>query len=73
MIVNLKYRLSGTRRFRCGVSTFECRTGKIVTVRQVDHMNDKVLIDFGDRQIDWFHKSILEDFEPARETEAAKH
>jgi hypothetical protein len=57
------YRLKKERAFRVGNIVFECKTGRIVTVRQVDKENRKVLIQFSSDCLDWFHESVLNDFE----------
>lgn len=52
------------RRFTCGTASFSCDAGKLVFLRQHDKQNRMVLLDFGDRYVDWFHESVLEDFAP---------
>jgi len=59
----MKYRLKEDRRFVCGVTSFIFPAGAVVVVRQTDPSTNKVLIDFGERLIDWFHESILSKFE----------
>ena len=58
----MKWKLLRDKGFRVGSSTFECSAGYIVSVEQEDNKHQKLLVRFGDR-IDWFHKSILKDFE----------
>ena len=58
-----KLRLKQNYRFRCGITTFELSPGAVVTLKQTDKTFGKVLLDFGDRQIDWFDKKILSIFE----------
>lgn len=56
------YRLNGDMRFRCGVSSFELKSGSKVLVEQVDKRNRKVLISFGDKDSDWYYYTILQNF-----------
>lgn len=59
----MKYRLKEDGRFVCGVTSFGLPAGAVVYVRQTDSSGGKVLIDFGERLIDWFDESILSRFE----------
>lgn len=56
-------KLKESRRFRCGVTSFHCRQGKLVYLMQRSKTTGKVLLDFGSRRVDWFHESILDCFE----------
>jgi len=58
-----KYKLKIDRRFRCGISSFGLSAGAIVNVSQIDKEYGKVLIQFGERDSDWYSESILNDFE----------
>ena len=58
-----KWKLNEPSRFRCGITSFELPIGSIVEVRQYNKEYGKVLIDFGDRMIDWFSDSILHKFD----------
>lgn len=58
-----QWSLSYDMRFRCGSSCFGLSCGALVQVVQVDKSTGKVLIKFSDRDIDWYHESILENFE----------
>lgn len=55
-----KYKLIYSRRFLCGSTSFECKAGTIVVVKQVDKNNKKVLIDFGNGLIDWFFEGTID-------------
>jgi len=55
--------LRNEKRFRCGTTTFGCRAGAVVLIRQRDEVYGKVLLDFGNGLIDWFNESILEKFD----------
>lgn len=58
----MKYQLKQASRFVCGSTSFGLSAGDIVEVKQHDKANNKVLIDFGNRLIDWFHVSYLDKF-----------
>jgi len=58
-----EYTLNKTKRFVTGGASFEMATGSRIEVKQEDKQGRKVLIDFGDGLIDWFHKSALNDFD----------
>lgn len=58
-----RYRLKHNMRFRVGVTSFELPAGTIATSTQADPENWKVLLDFGGRLVDWFHVSVLDNFE----------
>jgi hypothetical protein len=60
----MKYQLKQASRFVCGSTSFGLSAGTIVEVKQHDQANNKVLIDFGGRLIDWFHVSYLDQFAP---------
>lgn len=60
----MKYKLNKSRRFRLQNCTFECKTGKILEVTQVDKIRHKVLVRFNDRDIDWMYEDILDDCTP---------
>ena len=55
------YTLKKDGRYTCGVTSFGVAAGHKVEVKQVDGEYRKVLVDFGDGMIDWFHDSIVED------------
>ena len=55
------YTLKRDGRYICGVTSFGISSGHKVEVKQVDSEYRKVLVDFGDGMIDWFHYSIVED------------
>lgn len=57
------YVLKESHRFRCGMSSFELSKGAKVRVAQLDTQNNKVLIDFGGRDCDWYHNSVLDLFD----------
>lgn len=57
------YKLVEDSRFRVGVTSFGMSSGVLVKVTQVDMEYNKVLVDFGGRNVDWFHESILDKFE----------
>ncbi len=54
-----KYRLKKDVRVRTGVTVFTITKNAEIEVTQQDKTNHKVLIDFGSRDIDWFHNSWL--------------
>lgn len=54
-----KYRTTKDGRFLTGGIGFSVAAGYVVTVRQVDRANNKVLIDFGGRMVDWFSQGLL--------------
>lgn len=54
--------LRSDRRFTCGTTSFGCKAGAFVFLRQRDENNRKVLLNFGGGLIDWFHESILDEF-----------
>ncbi len=58
-----RYRLKLNMRFRVGMTSFELMAGGIATSTQADPENWKILLDFGDRLVDWFHVSVLDNFE----------
>lgn len=58
----MKFKLKEGRRFRVGVTSFECKKGKVINVRQSDTVYRKVLIDFGNDLVDWFSESILDKY-----------
>jgi hypothetical protein len=45
---------------RMGISVFTLPAGAIVAVKQIDHRNNKVLVEAGPRTVDWMHESWLE-------------
>jgi hypothetical protein len=53
------YVLKQTTRFVCGITSFELSAGSMVRVTQLDTYNSKVLIEFDDRLVDWFHSSTI--------------
>lgn len=55
-----KYRLTSGRTFRCGVSNIQMAEGSVVEIKQVDKEYRKVLVDFGDRDIDWQSDIVLD-------------
>ena len=61
----MKFRLKKDSRFICGGTSFGLSAGAVVTVTQTDKSTNKVLIDFGGRMVDWFHESILNQFDAA--------
>jgi len=61
--VNNVYQLKEDRYFRCGITSFLLPKGAIIKVTQWDATNRKVLVDFGGRLCDWYHISILDEFE----------
>jgi hypothetical protein len=69
-----KYRTTKDGRFLTGGTTFSVKAGFVVTVRQIDQVNKKVLIDFGSRMVDWFSPGLLaecfEKIEPATEPQS---
>lgn len=59
----MQYKLKEDGRFVCGMTSFGIPAGVVVQVTQTDPSTHKVLIDFGDRMVDWFHESVLAKFE----------
>lgn len=58
-----KYKLLKNKRFRISAGVLYVNCGYIVSVRQIDNTYNKVLIDFGDGDIEWFYKSCMNDIE----------
>ena len=58
-----KYKLKECSRFRVGVTSFGMASGATVNVTQVDKEYNKVLVDFGGKNVDWFLESVLGKFE----------
>lgn len=56
------YRLKQDRAFRCGSCSFTMASGSCVSV--VQENDSQVLLSFGDRMFEWYHRSVLDDFEP---------
>ena len=50
------------KRVQVGVVSFDLPDGAIVSVRQVDELNNKVLVDFVG-PVGWKHKRFLDGFE----------
>lgn len=62
-----RYRTKRTRSFRSGSSVFELEAGSVVNV---DHQSmDNLLLHFGGKDYEWYHKTILDDL--IRELEPA--
>mgnify|MGYP001217388286 FL=1 len=51
--VLFRLRLIHDQRFRVGQTSFDMAEGSIVSVMQVDPIESRFLIDFGDGLIDW--------------------
>jgi hypothetical protein len=60
-----EYKLKEDRRFYVPNTSFGLSAGAPIKVTQVDEATHKVLVDFGDRLIDWFDDSIMTVFVPA--------
>lgn len=60
--VPFRLRLIGARWFQAGSTAFTLSAGAIVTVKQVDRTLGKVLIDFGDGQIDWLSQVTVRSY-----------
>lgn len=55
-----KYRATKDARYRTAMSSFEISAGHVVTIRQVDRDTQKVLVDFGGGDMDWFSNHIIQ-------------
>ena len=55
-----QYTVKNKSRYRTGITSFEVGSGVSVKITQVDNEHRKVLVDFGDGCIDWFHNSIVD-------------
>jgi hypothetical protein len=58
--VPFRVRLIHHQRFQAGGTAFTLQAGTIVTVRQHDRANGKVLVDFGDCLVDWISQVTLQ-------------
>jgi hypothetical protein len=58
--VPFRVRLIHHERFQAGGTAFTLQAGTIVTVRQHDRANGKVLVDFGDCLVDWISQVTLQ-------------
>lgn len=56
------YRLKQDRDFRCGSCRFTMASGSSISV--VQENSSQVLLSFGDRMFEWYHKSVLDELEP---------
>ena len=54
-----KYKLKKNMRANVGTTFFPTFAGTEIEVTQIDNKNSKVLINFGDGFINWFHSSWL--------------
>ena len=57
-----KYELKKDIRVNVGTTFFSMFAGTEIKVTQIDNENSKVLIDFGDGFINWFHSSWLDKY-----------
>lgn len=55
-----KYVAMRDARYMTARSSFEINTGHVVTIQQVDRDTQKVLVDFGDGDMDWFSNHIIQ-------------
>lgn len=55
------YTAKDKTRVRCSVSTFELPKGAKIFVEQVDSEYKKVLVRYGDRDIDWMPMRVFEE------------
>lgn len=51
-----RLRLIHDQRFRVGQTSFELAEGSVVSVVQVDPVESRLLVDFGDGLIDWISR-----------------
>lgn len=51
-----RLRLIHDQRFRVGQTSFEMAEGSVVSVVQVDPVEGRLLVDFGDGLIDWISR-----------------
>lgn len=63
-----EYRLKKDINVRVGVTVFTTPKGRPVYVKQEDKQFSKVLLDFGDGYIDWFHTRWLDQYAEPVET-----
>lgn len=56
------YKLKKDMRVNVGTTLFSTFAGTEIEVTQVDNERSKVLIDFGDGYINWFHSNWLDKF-----------
>lgn len=56
------YKTKSVQRYIAGGSSFELPSGSTVKITQVDKEFRKVLVNFGDDTVDWFHYSIVDNF-----------
>ena len=55
----MKLRLRHNQRFVVGLTSFEMVKGTTVELKQLDAINNKMLIDFGDGLIDWVSRNVV--------------
>ena len=58
-----RLRLIHDRRFRVGQTSFEMAEGSVVSVVQVDPIESRFLVDFGDGLIDWINRETARCFD----------
>ena len=59
MLAHGAYKMAGTTRVRCGMSTFEVPAGYQIEVLQTDHDYHKQLVKFSERDIAWFYEGTV--------------
>ncbi len=57
-----RMRLKENKQVFAANAVFFLKKGAIVEVKQFDEVNKKVLLDFGNGWVDWFHRQILRDY-----------
>ena len=57
-----KYKFKKDMRAKVGTTFFYTFAGTEIEVIQIDNKNSKVLINFGDGFISWFHSSWLDKY-----------
>lgn len=62
-----RLRLIHDQRFRVGQTSFEMAEGSVVSVVQVDRVESRLLVDFGDGLIDWISRERARCFDKVME------
>lgn len=60
---SFRLRLIHDQRFRVGQTSFEMAEGSVVSVVQVDPVESRLLVDFGDGLIDWISRQTARCFD----------
>lgn len=64
-----RLRLIHDQRFRVGQTSFELVEGSVVSVVQVDPVESRLLVDFGDGLIDWISRERARCFDKVMDDE----